>query len=141
MSEVKLYVKHNAEIAHRLANLPGKCQNIHGHSLQVEMWLMGRPDEHGIVIDFHEMKRKFRTYLDENYDHRLLLNENDELIKKLLKQNLPLGDFYPGYRLFRGDPSVENLTQWVHSWTEHTFTMMARVRIQETNSNGAECGF
>jgi hypothetical protein len=40
-----LTVKHNIEVAHRLSKTPGKCENIHGHSMIVEFSITGAPDK------------------------------------------------------------------------------------------------
>jgi 6-pyruvoyl-tetrahydropterin synthase len=159
MSTVKLYVKHNAEIAHRLSMLPGKCQQIHGHSLQVELWLMGPTDDNGIMggLDFGVIKKKFRSWIDQHYDHRLLLNVNDPLLRQCfdfwthgnesftisLDEKIDIFQkFYPGLLMTSGDPNVENLTKTIFGWASEIYSPLhVRVNVQETNSNGAECGF
>jgi hypothetical protein len=62
-----LYIRHNVEMAHRLLNLPGKCQQIHGHSLKVKVsWIGGvNADgyftlDDGSVMDFSNAKRVVR---------------------------------------------------------------------------------
>jgi 6-pyruvoyltetrahydropterin/6-carboxytetrahydropterin synthase len=144
MCETKVYVKHNAEIAHRLSLLQGKCQNIHGHSLQVQLWLLGPTDERGIMggLDFGTIKKKFREYIDEMYDHHLLLNKEDQLLDQLGHTAFGAVDIYPGLVTTIGDPTIENIAKWVHTWASQTFTpLLVRVNVQETNTNGAEVGF
>jgi 6-pyruvoyl-tetrahydropterin synthase len=79
-------VKHNIEVAHRLFDsYAGKCENIHGHSMWVTMHLNAVMGERGMATDpasgqlleFGQIKHAFREHLDENYDHRLLLNASD----------------------------------------------------------------
>lgn len=141
---VKLYVKHNAEIAHRLSQLPGKCLQIHGHSLQIELWLMGTVNDKGIMsgLDFGQVKAQFREYIDNVYDHRLLLNQDDQLLRAARAHNYEVEDLYPGIQMMPADPTIENLVTWIGAWANKTWPKLhARCKIQETNSNGAEWGF
>jgi 6-pyruvoyl-tetrahydropterin synthase len=81
---VRLKIRHNMEMAHRLSLDTGKCKQIHGHGMQVELVLLVSEGEtgmavdgHGQVFEFGDMKRKFRNHIDSTYDHRLVLNEED----------------------------------------------------------------
>jgi 6-pyruvoyltetrahydropterin/6-carboxytetrahydropterin synthase len=123
-------VRHNIEVAHRLSLLPGKCENIHGHSMWVELELTGAPDERGLSngLDFGGVKRAFRGMLDSEFDHHLLLNAEDELAKLDL----------PGARLCVGDPTTENIARWVLEWAQDEFGPIAtRVDVHETHVNSA----
>lgn len=123
-------VRHNIEVAHRLSLLPGKCENIHGHSMWVELEITGAPDERGLSngLDFGAVKRAFRGHLDETYDHRLLLNAADELAALDL----------PGTRMCFGDPTTENIARWVLEWATGEFGPAAtRVDVHETHVNSA----
>jgi len=50
-------------------------EGIHGHTYSVELILQGEVQEDGIIIDFREVKRRFRSILDK-FDHK---NLNDIL--------------------------------------------------------------
>lgn len=123
-------VRHNIEVAHRLSLLPGKCENIHGHSMWVELELTGAPDDRGLSngLDFGAVKRAFRGHLDRQYDHRLLLNAADSLC------DLDL----PGTYVCDGDPTTENIARWVLEWATGEFgTIATRVDVHETHVNSA----
>ena len=129
---VSLRVRHNIEVAHRLTLLPGKCENIHGHSMWITLELRGgRLDPSGRLagLDFGEIKRAFRAHLDSTYDHRLLLNSEDKLAELDL----------PGARFCAGDPTTENLALWVAQWARHEFAGVPgfRVQVDETHVNAA----
>jgi len=66
-------------MAHRLSLLPGKCEQIHGHSWWVELEIIGPVNGEGIIFEFGAVKRVFRSYLDFEYDHHLLLNDSDPI--------------------------------------------------------------
>jgi 6-pyruvoyltetrahydropterin/6-carboxytetrahydropterin synthase len=135
MSTTGLRVKHNIEVAHRLFLLPGKCERIHGHSMWVDLLIVGEVDKRtGLLagLDFAEVKKSFRKYLDDYFDHSLLLNEDDTWANYDL----------PGLRKCIGDPTTENIARWVgeaaqvmwgHTYGVHAFTC----EVQETRVNAA----
>src|SRR3954447_16396326 len=137
-------VKHNIEVAHRLTGLPGKCQQIHGHSMLVELSLeAARVDERGIALNYHDeemdfgrIKQAFRAYLDTEFDHHLLLNSDDPWAKVLqdVDQHNASGHL-PGLRLFPADPTVENIAEWIAEWSVTIFKCSATVRVDETATN------
>jgi 6-pyruvoyltetrahydropterin/6-carboxytetrahydropterin synthase len=149
---VTLHVQHNVEIAHRLLNLPGKCQNIHGHSLQVRLSVQAAvTNDEGYaigadgttVLEFGLLKKMFRAYLDQEWDHRLHLNENDPWARQLglswndqgrvIKQGL-----LPGLQVWDHDPSTENIAWWIneHVGTNIVPGLPISIKIQETGTNG-----
>jgi 6-pyruvoyltetrahydropterin/6-carboxytetrahydropterin synthase len=152
MGESSIWVDHNMEIAHRLTQLPGKCERIHGHSLQVRLTLTGQVSHSGVMadLDFGRVKEVFRGHLDETYDHHLILNENDPWATPLVRfedaRETPYtGEPLPGLVTVKGDPTIENLAKWVCSEMATQFPTpviyMFTVRIRETNSNGATYGY
>lgn len=69
------------EAAHRLLNYEGKCANIHGHSYRAIFTFESNDlDEKGMVIDFTVLKRKIQGWIDDNWDHALILNCKDLLL-------------------------------------------------------------
>lgn len=147
---MEVNLTHNIEVAHRLLNLPGKCQQIHGHSMIVTLRIFGEANDDGYmigidgeVLDFGTAKRKFRYFLDEWYDHHLLLNENDPWATAgLLLQEQPEGyiSSLPGLQKVPGDPSTENIARWILEWAKGPFGESIRVEVRETGTNGVACG-
>lgn len=143
--EVNEYI----QVAHRLTLMPGKCQQIHGHSMRVFLKLYVEFGEHGYavkpgttdMIDYGDVKDVFRNHLKKHYDHRVLLNEQDPWAQ-------PIGGWsphdaektLPGLKTCPGDPTTENLCTWIAEWASTEFEMDAEVRIEETVSNAVACG-
>lgn len=72
---------------HRLLNYKGKCENLHGHNGLVEVTLQAAKLNHEkMVMDFTELGKKMKTWLDENLDHRVILAKADPLVPVLKKQ-------------------------------------------------------
>lgn len=135
-------VRHNIEMAHRLWDLPGKCQQIHGHSWWCELTLFGPPDGRGIILDFHEVKVAFRAMLDSFYDHHLALDKDDPLIQKAYTRfGEGYDSIYPGVRLTPGMPTVENMSKWIGEWAQFHFSsdgiVSFKVDLWEAATNAA----
>jgi 6-pyruvoyltetrahydropterin/6-carboxytetrahydropterin synthase len=145
MGESSIFVDHNAEVAHRLTSLPGKCEQIHGHSLQVRLTVTGQVSHSGVLgdLDFGQVKAVFREYMDHNYDHHLVLNEKDPWAQNLTGA-LPDGVYtqtLPGLVTVPGDPTIENIARWVCQDMKQQFMSPTvygfEVNVRETNTNGA----
>ena len=136
-------VRHNMEVAHRLRDLKGKCEAIHGHSMWVELTLHGVVNGKGLLddLEFGDVKRQFRLHLDGTYDHRLLLNERDPWAAKLYDQATEgMGGaegYLPGLQVVKGDPTTENIARWVAKWASDTFNKSVDVVVHETAVNAA----
>ncbi len=70
------------EMAHALKDYDGPCQNIHGHSYELKVTVLGNPivDESnpklGMVMDFGDLKKIVRKSIVEVFDHALVLKDN-----------------------------------------------------------------
>jgi len=145
-----IFVTHNAEIAHRLSLLEGKCQRIHGHSFHIKLTLHGHLDDNGICagIDFGTLKQMFREHIDSVWDHHLHLNERDEWAYPQLADHLQMGDkgqwrTLPGLITHVADPTTENCARWIceYMWNQLEYVKEVEaisVEIQETGTNGAK---
>jgi 6-pyruvoyltetrahydropterin/6-carboxytetrahydropterin synthase len=96
--------------AHRLPDHRGKCRFIHGHNYKVVVTLTSsKVDKNGMVMDFSHVKNIVGEYLDENYDHRLILEGNDPLLG-ILKEALP-AEQSKNIKAFPGTPTAENMAE------------------------------
>lgn len=94
--------------AHRLMNHKGKCAHIHGHNFYVTFSISAPSDfflekDTNILYDFHHLKKRGQ-WIEQQYDHRILLNKKDEAWIKAVNSLCP-GDAV----LFDGDPTSEAL--------------------------------
>ena len=69
---VTLTRRFHFDAAHYLPNYEGKCAQTHGHRWIVEVTLLGRVGDNGMLLDFNVLKTIVENYLDVNYDHKFL---------------------------------------------------------------------
>lgn len=77
--------KHEICAAHRLVGHNGACERIHGHNYLFEITLRRFPQlsNDGMVVDFAIIKNTLCRWLDDNWDHKLLLWQEDVLAQVL----------------------------------------------------------
>lgn len=66
------------ETAHRQLGDPSKCGKLHGHNWKAEVIVTGNPGNLGYIVDFKDVKSEINYY-----DHSVVLNEDDPLVKIL----------------------------------------------------------
>ena len=74
------------EMGHRLPFHEGLCKNVHGHSYEAHVILSGEPDEHGMVMDYYDMKTLIMPTIDA-LDHAFLCDRSDVLMVEFLEAN------------------------------------------------------
>lgn len=72
------------EAAHQLPWHTGRCRRLHGHGYRLEVTVEGSLGEHGVVVDFDDLKAVVQREVVDRYDHAylndLLDNPTAELI-------------------------------------------------------------
>ncbi len=104
MAKIRLTKEFSFEMAHALDGYDGKCRNIHGHSYEFKVTIIGTPlnDEqspkNGMVMDFGDLKKIVKEVVIDKYDHALMLKRSDasqKLIGQQYAHRLVLVDFQP----------------------------------------------
>ncbi|MET2986384.1 6-pyruvoyl trahydropterin synthase family protein [Aureibaculum conchae] len=82
MSIIRITKHFDFETAHALYGYDGKCKNIHGHSYQLFVTVIGTPIndanhvKNGMVIDFGDLKKIVKSEIVDVFDHATVLNAN-----------------------------------------------------------------
>ena len=72
--------EHEICAGHRVMGHEGRCQYVHGHNYRFVMTLTAEElDGVGRVIDFSVIKSILCQWLEDNWDHRMLLKTDDPL--------------------------------------------------------------
>jgi len=92
-----LKVRDTFQAAHFLKEYKGKCENIHGHSFQVEVQVrIEELDASGIGIDFTEIKKNLveilpdHTLLNEIYSFNPTAENLSRYFYQELRKHLPV---------------------------------------------------
>lgn len=120
------------DAGHRLLKHESKCRNLHGHRYTYELTVSAkRLDEVGRVVDFSVLERVVGGWLQEHWDHGLILQEGDPLA-----EHLRLNDPAMKVFLMPSPPSIEHLTACLFhkavALLEDTPIQVERIRGYET---------
>lgn len=123
------------EGAHRLRWHDGQCSSLHGHSYRMVIEVDGPPDDHGMVIDFRDIKQALQPLVDA-WDHGTLVHAEDGELLGVLRQMgwkhfvLPFDSTSENVACYAADYLCEVAGNALKSRGVTT----VRVRIQETDT-------
>ena len=76
---------------HRLLDYDGICKHPHGHNATAEIEVRADTLDHrGMVVDFGDIKRSLKTWIDREIDHKMVLRRDDPLVKPLQEMGEPV---------------------------------------------------
>jgi len=112
----ELAVEDSFDAAHALRGYDGPCENLHGHTWKVKVFLQGdKLNEIGLLEDFKNIKKHLKTILDE-FDHT---NLNDlALFQKI-------------------NPSSENLAKIIYDKMGVSLKGISKVTVFESPTTSA----
>jgi 6-pyruvoyltetrahydropterin/6-carboxytetrahydropterin synthase len=102
---IRITKAYKFDMAHALPGHDGLCNNIHGHSYELLVTLIGKPIDDknspklGMVIDFKDLKRIIKGLIVDELDHALILRKDTQkdLLDNLMKNfdRIILVDYQP----------------------------------------------
>lgn len=96
---------HDISCGHRVFQHESKCAHLHGHNYRVHFTCEAETlDNIGRVIDFSDMKSRLCMWLEDNWDHKTLIWENDPWAKVL-------PEIDPTIVIVPFNPTAENIAQ------------------------------
>lgn len=110
--------------AHRNAGLVGKCSRLHGHRYGVQVDLDLPYGRSGVTLEFSHIDAQLVPVF-EALDHWTLLDENDELAKRLGPDHV---------KAFAFPTSAENLAAYLLSECLTRLPYCTALRLRETDS-------
>jgi 6-pyruvoyltetrahydropterin/6-carboxytetrahydropterin synthase len=116
---------------HRLLDYDGICKHPHGHNAVAEIEVRTETlDKRNMVVDFTDIKRRVKGWIDRELDHRMILRRDDPLVDALQK----LGE--PVY-LLESNPTVERIARLLFDMSRDQGLPVSRVTVWETPSSWA----
>jgi len=127
---------HDISCGHRVYGHENKCAHLHGHNYRFHFKIAGRLDSVGRVLDFGVIKEKLCVWLEDNWDHRFLLWNEDPWIPVL--ENIDPD----GLVALPFNPTAENLAQYMidviaPQQLQGTDAVLIECRIEETRKCSA----
>lgn len=116
---------------HRLLQYEGPCRHLHGHNGRVEVDVKAdQLDSRGMVVDFADIKRILKNWIDETLDHRMLLCKDDPLVPVLQQRG-------EKHYLLDENPTAENMAKLIFRYARSKGLPVAEVRLWETPTSFA----
>lgn len=116
---------------HRLLDYERMCRHLHGHNALVELDIRAAAlDGRDMVVDFSDVKRQVKTWIDRELDHRMILRRDDPLVPLLQAQGEPL-------YLIDGNPTAERLARLIFEQARALGFDVVSVRFWETPNSAA----
>ena len=116
---------------HRLLDYDGICKHLHGHNAVVEVDVRAdRLDSRNMVIDFADIKRIVKGWIDEAIDHKMILRRDDPLVTALRDLGEPVF-------LLDNNPTAESIAKVIFDYAVSQNLPVQAVRVWETPSSCA----
>ncbi len=116
---------------HRLMNHPGKCRNLHGHSVKAAISIKQKQlNEQAMVCDFSDVKICVETFINQHLDHNFLLHKNDPIIPALIANN-------ERFMTLDEHPTAEVLSKMIYRHLQQEGFSVDQVVLWETSSASA----
>lgn len=114
MTSVTRY--HDFCMGHRVVGHEGKCRFLHGHNYRAHFTLIPRADQLdklGRVIDFGVIKELICQWIEDNWDHKTLLWDEDPLLKLIanLRSRSTAPDLTYSFIFVPFNPTAENIAR------------------------------
>ena len=93
------------DAGHRIIGHQNKCQFLHGHRYVLEIAIAAnKTDKLGMVIDFGLIKDVAKKWIDENFDHSLILHQDDKEMGRQIENCTGQKIYY-----MQNNPTAENI--------------------------------
>jgi 6-pyruvoyltetrahydropterin/6-carboxytetrahydropterin synthase len=116
---------------HRLLEYSGKCRHLHGHNGRAVISLAAPElDAIGMVMDFSHIKRVVSAWIDDNLDHKMILNRRDPILPLLQQQGEPVF-------LLDANPTAENIARLIYDFARAQGFPVVQVQLWETDDSYA----
>ena len=124
------------DAGHRLLKYKGKCEAPHGHTFKAEIILSSEKlDQTGFVVDFVELRDRIGKWIDENWDHAFLVNEQDEELLDALNSLKEKKIFI----FHNQNPTAEVMAKYLYDCVYGLYgDLVSKVRIWESPTQYAE---
>ena len=119
---------------HRLLDYNGVCAHPHGHNAVAELEIRADTlDPRNMVMDFSDIKRAIKTWVDRELDHKMILRQDDPLVPVLQGMQEPVFTL-------DSNPTAERIARLIYDVARDQGLPVARVTVWETPTSWATFG-
>jgi 6-pyruvoyltetrahydropterin/6-carboxytetrahydropterin synthase len=116
---------------HRLLDYDGICKHPHGHNAVAEIEVRTDSlDNRNMVVDFSDIKRIVKGWIDRELDHKMILRHDDPLVKPLQALGEPI-------YIVDSNPTVERIARLIYDVSREHGMPVVRVTVWETPTSWA----
>ena len=116
---------------HRLLEYNGICRHPHGHNAVAEIEVRTDAlDGRNMVVDFTDIRRVMKTWIDRELDHKMILRHDDPLVEPLKKLGEPM-------YVLESNPTVERIAKLIYDNGRELGVNIVAIRVWETPSSFA----
>lgn len=128
---------HDISCGHRVVGHEGKCRFLHGHNYRVHFHCESEQlDDVGRVIDFSVMKSELCQWLEDKWDHKMLIWHKDpdlDTLEKHFPESIVVVEF---------NPTAENMAKFLVDYLGQGYLkslgiLLTKVVIEETRKCSA----
>lgn len=129
---------HDISCGHRVVDHESKCRHLHGHNYRFHFAIEAEEglDALGRVLDFGVIKETLCEWLEEHWDHKFLIFDQDpylEALRQISPESLVVVPF---------NPTAENIAEYMLDHIAPPLLApyhcrLAEVRIEETRKCSA----
>lgn len=143
---------HDFSAGHRVAGHENKCAHLHGHNYRVHFTCCGTLDKLGRVLDFSAINDRLCLWLEEHWDHKFLVWEQDMQFKQVSEALLgecaveSLDMFHGSLVWVPFNPTAENMAGYLlrvigPRRLAGTGVRLVEVKVEETRKCSASADF
>src|SRR2546430_1237226 len=116
---------------HRLLDYDGICKHPHGHNAVAEIEVRTDAlDTRNMVVDFSDIKRLVKGWIDRELDHKMILRHDDPLVAPLTSLGEPI-------YVLDSNPTVERIARLIFDISREHGLPVVRVTVWETQASWA----
>jgi len=121
------------DAGHRVIGHQNKCKYMHGHRYALEITARAdKLNELGMVVDFGELKSIMKGWVDKNFDHNVILHQDDKKLGDFISSQTEQDVYY-----LKNNPTAENIALHLKSdiipllFTKNLFDIV-KLKLYET---------
>jgi 6-pyruvoyltetrahydropterin/6-carboxytetrahydropterin synthase len=121
------------DAGHRVIGHKNKCKYLHGHRYVLEITAKSEQlDDLGMVVDFGELKSVMKEWIDQNFDHNVILHRDDIKLGTFISAHTGQNIYY-----LKSNPTAENIALHLKAdiipklFTKRSFNIV-KIKLFET---------